>query len=350
MDARSRDHSRGGTLRPVTEPATEPGLDERAASQGGVLTRAQLAAALGTDGVRRSIRAKEWQLVRRGVYAHRAVAEAAQSDPRLQHQLHCAARIVLSGRDLVASHFSAAALHELRLLRAYSGPPQLTLARPPGEPPASVSGLLAAGLPPGHRTVLDGLPITTRARTVADLSRTLGRPAAVVLADAALRAGVDRLDVLGVLGDCSGWPGVQAAIDAVIFADRRAESALESLARVWFSDAGLPAPQLQTRLCHASDGSFVGRVDFFWPQHRTVCEVDGRVKYEDREDEPLDRGVLWQEKQREDTLRDLGLEVARGYWSDGRSRGRSLVERVRRAFGRAALRQDEPAYGVLTSR
>jgi hypothetical protein len=74
------------------------------------------------------------------------------------------------------------------------------------------------------------------------------------------------------------------------------------------------------------------------------------VKYQDREGEPRKDDALWQEKLREDTMRDLGLEVARGYWSDGRSQGRSLVERVRRAFERAALRQDPPAYGVLSSR
>jgi hypothetical protein len=103
-----------------------------------------------------------------------------------------------------------------------------------------VSGLLAAGLPLAHRETLDGVPVTTKPRTVADLARTLDRLAAAVMADAALRAGVDRLDVLDVLATCSGWPGIQNAIDLVLFADRRAESALESLARVWFSEAGLP--------------------------------------------------------------------------------------------------------------
>lgn len=336
------------TLRLVSEPAAPLTPQELAAAQGGVLTRTQLRASLGADGVRRSIRSKDWQLVCRGVYAHREVREAARTDPRLQHRLDCAARILLSHRDLVVSHFSAALLHRLRLLDAYDGAAQLTLARPVGTRPAHVSGLLAAGLPLAHRETLDGVPVTTKPRTVADLARTLGRPAAVVMADAALRAGVARLEVLDVLATCGGWPGIQNAIDVVMFADRRAESALESLARVWFSEAGLPAPQLQVRLCHASDGLFVGRVDFFWPQHRTVCEVDGRVKYQDREDEPR-TGVLWQEKLREDTMRDLGLEVARGYWSDGRSQGRSLVERVQRAFARAAVRQDAPTYGVLRS-
>lgn len=330
-----------------------PTPHELAALQGGVITRAQLQAALGGATLRRSLRAQEWQPVYRGTYAERVVVEAARTDAVLRHRLACAARILLSTRDLVVSHTSAALLHRLRLLEHHTGPPQLTLARPAGTPPAHLSGLLTAGLPLTHREFLDGIPVTTRPRTVADLARILDRPAAVVMADAALRAGVDRLAVCEVLAGCRNWPGVQEAIDVLIFAVCRSESALESLARVWFSAAGLPAPQLQIRLCHAADGRFVGRVDFFWPAHRTVCEVDGRVKYLDPqqpepEGQPQENLVLWQEKLREDELRDLGLEVARGYWSDSPDDGRSLVERVQRAFARGALRKDAPTYGILS--
>lgn len=332
----------------MAEPVPELTLAERLALQGGVLTRAQLEAELGVAGVRRALRRGDWQLVHRGTYAERALLEAA--DVRGTHLLQCAARRLLSERELVVSHRSAALLHQLRLLEDYDGPPLLTLVRPDGAPPPHERLPLAAAVPAAHREVLDGVAITTKPRTVADLARTLSRDAAVVMADAALRAGVDRLDVLDVLAACRGWPGAAAAVDVMIFADRRAESALESLARVWFSEAGLPPPQLQARLCHAVDGQFVGRVDFFWPQHRTVCEVDGRMKYQDRAGEPAKDGALWHEKLREDTLRDLGLEVVRGYWGDRPQQGQTLVERVRRAFARAAPRADAPSYGVLTSR
>lgn len=42
--------------------------------------------------------------------------------------------------------------------------------------------------------------------------------------------------------------------------------------------------------------------------------------------------------------------MARGYWSDRPQNGSALVERVRKAFARAAPRTDAPSYGVLTSR
>lgn len=326
---------------------------ECAALQGGVVTRAQLVAALGEAAVRRALRAGDWQLVRRGVYATRAAVDAGREDPRRQHRLECAAQVLLSDRELVVSHSSAAVLHRMTLLDGYAGPPQLTLPVAPGSPPHTVHGVLTAGLPVGDQEVVDGLVTTTRPRTVADLARTLGRPAAVVMADAALRAGVQRDAVAAALRSCTGWPGVRQAREVVACADARAESPLESLARLWFADAGLPPPDLQVRLCHGIDGRFVARVDFLWVQHRTVCEVDGRVKYEEQEDglgRRPPRNPLWQEKLREDTMRDLGLEIARGYWSDGRDHGRSLVERVQRAFARGDQRTDRPSYGILTSR
>ena len=325
----------------MTEPAHTP-LEERARLHG-VVTRSQLQAELGAAGLRRALRSGAWQVVHRGTYAPRDLVDEARTDRVLAHRLQCAARVLLSERELVVSHHSAAVLHQLRLLDGYDGPPQLTLVRPRGAPPPHERLPLAAAVPAAHREVLTGLTLTTRARTVADLARTLDREAAVVMADAALRAGVDRLEVLDVLAVCRGRPGAAAAVQVMVFADRRAESPLESLARVWFSEAGLPAPQLQTRLCRAADGQLVGRVDFFWPQHRTVCEVDGRVKY-------TQDGALWHEKLREDALRDLGLEVVRGYWSDRPQHGRTLVERLARAFARAARRTDAPAYGVLRSR
>ncbi len=54
-----------------------------------------------------------------------------------------------------------------------------------------------------------------------------------------------------------------------------------------------------------------------------VIEFDGRVKYGRGADEVdpfghrrAGRDVLWQEKRREDTLRELGYEVVRVVWSD----------------------------------
>lgn len=308
-----------------------------------LFSHAEALARSSSAELRRHVRAGRWVRLGRDAYAEAAVVEAAQADARSRHALDCAVALFGRRRDLVVSHLSAATLHELTLLEAYAGAPQLTLHRPGAHLPRHEHGLLTSHVPAHHRTELDALPLTTRARTVADCVRALPAPAALVTADAALRAGVARVDVLRVLAEQRRWPGVQDAVDVVVRADGRAESALESLARSWFSQAGLPVPQLQVELCRADDGVFVGRVDVAWLQHRTVVEMDGRLKYDQ------DQGSLWREKLREDALRDLGLEVVRGYWSDGPD-GAALVERVRRAFARAATRPGHAGWGVLSRR
>ena len=61
------------------------------------------------------------------------------------------------------------------------------------------------------------------------------------------------------------------------FAGPWSDTALESLARCWFDEQGLPPPS-QQRVIRVA-GRFVACVDFLWEKYRTVCEVDGRMKY-----------------------------------------------------------------------
>ena len=328
-----------------------PALHAVALGQLGVFTREQ-AAAHGVDGRELDRRRRAGQLVvlRRGVYVRRQDAVADERDPHGHLLAAVARRLSLTG-DLVVSHLSAACLLRYRLLDGPPPEPQLTLARPAGAPAAHVRGLFAAHVPAADRRALGpALVVTSPARTVADCCRLLGRDAAVVLADSALAAGVPRAEVVEVLDRCARWRGAVAARQVVLFADGRAESALESLARQWFLERGLPAPDLQSRLVASATGRLLGRVDFHWPEHRTVCEVDGAVKYADVRDPRGQRhpgNALFAEKVREDALREAGAEVVRGYWSDGRDRGAALCDRVRAAFARAAVRTDPVRYRVL---
>jgi hypothetical protein len=89
--------------------------------------------------------------------------------------------------------------------------------------------------------------------------------------------------------------------------DARTESPLESHSRAFFVSAGLPLPESQLEI--RDGGELVGRVDFLWRDHRTVGEADGRLEY-------LDADSLYQEKRREDRLRDLGFEVVRWSFAD----------------------------------
>ena len=78
------------------------------------------------------------------------------------------------------------------------------------------------------------------------------------------------------------------------------------------------------------DGPFA-RVDQYWKEYRTVAEADGALKYRT----PAD---LFEEKRREDRMRDLGEEVVRYTWEEAFRRPQLLAARMRRAFVRSARR------------
>lgn len=330
-----------------------PALLRRAAAQGGVFTHAQaLQRGVEPAELQRRRRAGQLVAVRRAVYAK--AEDVAAADVRTTHLMAASARRLVTAGDVVISHESAALLLGYRLLGAAPEQARLTVARPPGSPPLHLHAVHTAALPSQDRhLLLAKVPVTSPARTVADCCRALHVDAALVVADAALERGVPRAEVLAVLERCRRWPGALAASEVVCFADGRAESALESLARRWVEEQGLPRPEPQLQVCELDTGLLVARVDFLWREHRTVLEVDGRIKYRDRDDvSPGDRlrDPLFAEKQREDRLRELGLEVVRGYWSDRDDRGRDLADRLRRAFARAAARTDAPRYGIRTPR
>ena len=97
---------------------------------------------------------------------------------------------------------------------------------------------------------------------------------------------------------------------------------------------GYQAPDLQQDIL-GPDGRVIGRVDFLWKHQRTVGEFDGKKKY----NELLKPGqsaedVVYDEKLREDRLRDAGFQVARWSWQDLYCPG-VIRDRVRRAFARS---------------
>jgi very-short-patch-repair endonuclease len=80
------------------------------------------------------------------------------------------------------------------------------------------------------------------------------------------------------------------------------------------------------------ESGFIGRVDFFWPEHGVIAEFDGQVKYNDR-------SSIVSEKLREDRLRELGYEVVRITWSEVLNEPAKVAQRIRAAMGRAAARR-----------
>jgi hypothetical protein len=128
-------------------------------------------------------------------------------------------------------------------------------------------------------------------------------------------------------------PGSRAAARVVAFADPRSESVGESRSRVLMHRLDLPGPDLQVRVLRR-DGSEIGRCDFGWEAYRTVGEFDGRIKYGRLLRPGQSPGdAVFEEKRREDELRDHRWQVARWTWQD-LDRPRVVEARLRRAFAR----------------
>lgn len=293
-----------------------------------VVSRAEaLAAGRSVREVDALVRSGRWLALRRAVYL---TQPTLPRHPAVRHAVLVAAAVLSSGVPSIGSSTSAAVVHGLPLLVPHTGPPVLTRLRVPGSerPQGRNAARLVAHVPPQHRTVVHGAPVTAVARTAIDLAR-LGSPLdAVVVLDAALgRAGREALSE--VLAVEAGWPGVARARRAVEFADGRSESPLESVGRLRIAELGLPAPELQV-LVGDEDGP-IGRVDYLWEEHRTVGEADGRLKY-------VDQAALWFEKQREDRLREAGFEVVRFGWADALHHPEVLRDRLLAAFARTGRR------------
>ncbi|WP_328322801.1 hypothetical protein OHA70_28785 [Kribbella sp. NBC_00382] len=196
--------------------------------------------------------------------------------------------------------------------------------------------LRRAGLPPADRRTLSGLPVTSIARTTVDLARELPLPEAIVTVDHALAVAVRREELELVLRRQRRWPGIRRAQRAIAFGDPRSESALESIARAVFEEAGLPAPVLQAQFW---DGQWWGeeRVDFWWPQFRTIAEADGLAKFEAPTVKQR-RRVLRRAFERDQRLADRDLELVHFGWEDAVLRPDELAERLKAAFARGTRR------------
>ena len=120
---------------------------------------------------------------------------------------------------------------------------------------------------------VEGRLATAPAWTVIEVARTLRRPRALATIDAAMHIGACTTGELqAVIREQKGRRGIVKVRELIGYADGRAESPMESEARLVFIDGGLPIPELQYNIvdCYGR----VWRVDFAWPQAMVVAEYD----------------------------------------------------------------------------
>ena len=216
------------------------------------------------------------QIVRRVAHAHlhrlhRGVYAVGHTNLSMRGRWMAA--VLAAGSDAVLSHRAAAALWDLR--------------PPPSTAPVDVTAPAAGrrqrpgirlhtttALPRADRQVLDGIPVTSVARTLLDIAEVLSPPWLRLAVEAAERR--DRLDlneVHALLYRSYGRHGLKplSAILAEV-AEREGEapwtqSQKEDHMLALCRKNGVPEPR-----CNVIVHGF--RVDFRWPEHGLVVEVD----------------------------------------------------------------------------
>lgn len=232
--------------------------------------------------------------------------------PEYRHALVGMALVHTTPGELAVSHSGAAAFLGLPLLGR--GHRHTHLTRLDGRPGRTrrtftvhrwdaLGELPLVERPPGHA------PVVAPVIAAIGVAMSQGVTAGVVALDAGLREGaIQRPELEDLAQRMRRWPGIRSLVVAMALADSRAESPLESVARVQITGLGFcVTPQVQ--LTNA-DGEFVARVDLMLEELGVVVEVDGQGKYVDAAGHGS-MSVVMREKLRESAITDLGYAVLR---------------------------------------
>ena len=161
-------------------------------------------------------------------------------------------------------------------------------------------------LPEAEVERVNGVPISTAARSAVEITTIAGVEPALVVVNGLLRARAMSLtEFAAEVERCRYWPGSLTSDLVLRLADPRLESVGEDRFSYLAYRQGLPKPIPQLEV-YDERGELVARVDFAWPEHRVFLEFDGKVKYRTlrRPGETLDEFLI-REKRREETVCQL---------------------------------------------
>ena len=291
-----------------------------ASRQYGLFTRAQ-ALALGVTAtmILARLRGGQWLQVAPGVYSFPGIGDSGHR--RLM------AACLEAGPGAVVSHEAAAALH--RLATFTPGPVVVMLAH--GDHQHLRLGTLrqSTDLGPHHCTTIEGVPVTTPVRTIADLAGVLRPGRLRIVVEDALAARACTLDELARCHEELRRPGKRGMrglglVVAALGPGRVVEtSALERRLLRVLRDGGLPKPVREHELPWRRDTP--GRVDVAYPDARVIVEADSRRWHTRERDFEVDR-----RRDREAQL--AGWDVYRFTWDDLRRQPDEVVGTLFRAL------------------
>lgn len=263
------------------------------------------------EDVRRRSSTGELLRVRRGAYREASTVDPSRArDAELLARARLVAVAAQLRSDYWFSHVSAALLWGCPVWPV----PSVAHVSHPTRPNARGARDLVrhhVAVPDADRATVQGLPVTTLERTVVDSLRVLNTPAALVVADSAIRLGVDTADVAARLSGAVGARGVRRARRVWSWADGGAESAGESLTRAAVLTGGLPAPSVQLPVA-TRHGRFW--LDMAYVAERVAIEFDGMIKYSGAFGDPAE--VVAAERRRQAAIEELGWIIVRVTWAD----------------------------------
>ena len=293
------------------EPATHQEIAALAGRQGGVVARRQLVElGLSAAAIDHRVRAGRLHAVHRAVYAvgHRVVGVVGR---RWAAVLACGVGAVLAG-------VSAAAAYEIR--RSSSATIHVLVGRGGRERRDGIRLHWCRSLPADEVTTLDGLPITTPARTLLDLAAggLRGRALEAAVDTAERKRLLDFADLHELLARYpgrSGTPALKAVLERYRGGDTRSE--LELLVAELCDAHGLPRP--------LENCVIEGKVrDFYWPHARLVVEADSYSWH--RSPSALD-----DDRERDVELTLAGYRSLRFTWHQATRRRRYVVNAILRS-------------------
>jgi hypothetical protein len=231
----------------------------------------------------------------------------------------------------VLSHRSAALMHRLPIVGARATVPEVTvLPRGPG----NITGahVHRATLLDADIVLIDGVAVTSVARTLVDLARHRATACSVAAIDAALHKQLVTFGELEeILLRCWNWPRIRRAQRVTRLVDARAESPLESVSRLVIRWLRLPPPEPQVT-AFDQRGYPAGRLDFYWDEYGVAGESDGKAKY-DNDPTEYDK-----EKERQEYLEDHRLVFVRWGWDQPWRHPHLLKSKLLNGFERGLAR------------
>lgn len=247
-------------------------------------------------------------------------------DPRVEltSLIRARAAWLWSRRRGVVAGLSAAAVHGAQWVDA-TAPIEILHSNRNPLPGLRVHG---GSLQDDEITLVDGVPVTTPARTAVDLGCWHPTNDAVAAIDDLLRAtNCKEAEIESLAERYGGRRGIHSARHAISLADAGAQSPKETWVRLLLIQAGLPRPQTQIPVSDEF-GDPTYYLDMGWKESKVAAEYDGEQHRRDR------RQYTWDIRRRE-TLERLGWIVVRVVAGD---RPADIVGRVRAALATRASR------------